>query len=189
MSDKLPARRFSSRRRARLALGGIAAAGLGLGLSGCEDPPAEPMRFSSVEQCVSAGLEQPFCETTYAAALTEHQQAAPQYGSIAECEAEWGEDGCGTGHNATGGQSMFTPLLAGFLVGQALNRRNDVRYYGAGYYGSPIYRQRGGQPVTLTGGGSGRALKMTPVNIGTTTVARSGFGGMGMSRGGSGFGG
>jgi uncharacterized protein YgiB involved in biofilm formation len=189
MSD-MPPRRFSPRRRSRLALGGIAAAGLGFGLSGCEDVPAEPMRFSSVEQCVSAGLEQPFCESTYSAALAQHRSTAPQYSGRDECEDEWGEYGCESAPVASGGQSVFTPLLAGFLVGQALNRRDAVYYGGGGYYGSPIYRNRGGQAVTLAPGNTNaRAVRTTPVNVGTTTVARSGFGGMGMSRGGGGWGG
>ena len=190
MSDQPLARRFSSRRRSRLVLGGIAAAGLGLSLSGCEDTSTEPLRFESVEQCVSAGYERPFCQSTYSAALTEHRRTAPEYEAAAECEKEWGTYGCERRWGPSGGQGVFTPLLAGFLVGQALNRRNeDVYYYGSGYYGSPIYRSRGGQAVTLTPSTGGvRAPVRTPVNVGTTTVARSGFGGMGMSRGGFGFG-
>lgn len=178
MSD-LPRRRFATRQRARLALGGLAVAGLTL--SGCEDPPAEPLRFSSVEQCVSAGYERPFCQSTQSAALAEHERSAPQYGNAAQCEAEWGYDGC----QRAASSGMFTPLLAGFLVGQALNRRDGYSYGGSSYYGSPIYRNRSGQAVTASPGRDAvRATRMTPVNVGTTTVARSGFGGRGMSRSG-----
>jgi uncharacterized protein YgiB involved in biofilm formation len=181
MSD-LPRRRFAARHHSRLALGGLAVAGLTL--SGCEDPPAEPLRFSSVEQCISAGYERPFCQSTQSAALAEHERSAPRYGNAAQCEAEWGDNGC---QRASSG-GVFMPLLAGFLVGQALNRRDGGYYYGgSSYYGSPIYRNRSGQAVTATPGV--RATKMTPVNVGTTTVARSGFGGRGMSRSGGGWGG
>ena len=182
MSD-LPRRRFATRHRSRLALGGLAVAGLTL--SGCEDAPAEPLRFASVEQCVSAGYERPFCQSTQSAALAEHQRSAPQYGSAAQCEAEWGEDGC---QRASSGGGVFTPLLAGFLVGRALSGGNSY-YGGAGYYGSPIYRSRSGQAVTTAPGSSARATRMAPVNVGTTTVARSGFGGRGMSRRSGGWGG
>ncbi|WP_126174220.1 DUF1190 domain-containing protein [Altericroceibacterium xinjiangense] len=189
MSDKPPARRFSSRKRSRLALGSIAAAGMSLGLSGCEDQPAEPLRFSSVEQCITAGYERPFCESSQQAALAEYRETAPRYTTAAECEAEWGAAGC---ERPPGGGSVFMPLLTGFLVGQALNQGGNRSYYnygGAGYYGSPIYRNRTGQAVTLTPGTGLAPPKATPVNVGTTTVARSGFGGRGMARGGYGFGG
>nr|WP_052208251.1 DUF1190 domain-containing protein [Croceibacterium mercuriale] len=183
MSD-LPRRRFATHHRARLAFGGLAVASLTL--SGCEDPPAEPLRFSSVEQCVSAGYERPFCQSTQSAALAEHERSAPQYSNAAQCEAEWGDNGC---QRASSGGSMFTPLLAGFLVGRALSGGNSY-YGGSGYYGSPIYRSRGGQAVTAVPGRDGiAATRMAPVNVGTTTVARSGFGGRGMSRGGGGWGG
>ena len=184
MSD-LPRRRFAARHHSRLALGGLAVAGLTL--SGCDDAPADPLRFANVEQCISAGYERPFCQSTQSAALAEHERSAPQYGNAAQCEAEWGYDGC----QRSASSGMFMPLLTGFLVGQALNRRDGGYYYGgSSYYGSPIYRNRSGQAVTVSPGRSATsATRMTPVNVGTTTVARSGFGGRGMSRSGGGWGG
>mgnify|MGYP007092120077 CR=1 FL=1 len=56
-------------------------------------------------------------------------------------------------------------------------------YYGGGY-GSPIYRNRKGATVQLDTPSAPNAKAIArPVNVNTVTVARSGFGGSGRSRG------
>lgn len=186
MRDNPTRRRFTSARRPRLVLGGIAAAGMTLG--GCSSQ-VEPAQFTSVTECTSAGFDQRLCQAGYAAAFQEHQKSAPQFKSLNSCEAEWGDNSCtpvaapGYGNTA----SLFVPLLAGFVLSSAMQQRfyndGDIDYYGGyggRYRGTPIYRNRSGTSIAYDR--SGGTTKMTPVNVNTATVARSGFGGMGFSR-------
>ncbi|MET1756831.1 DUF1190 domain-containing protein [Novosphingobium sp. RD2P27] len=179
-------RRFAGRTRPTLALGGLAAAA-SFTLAGCGGTPEfDNAQFTSVSECVKAGFPDDLCQTSYGAALQEHQQGAPQFSNLRSCEQEWGQEQCvpASGTSASSGSNIFVPMLAGFVLSRALQRNYYDRgpgfaYYG-GYGGSPIYRDRGGSTVTVDRSG-GRAIK-TPVNVNTTTVARSGFGGMGKSR-------
>jgi len=191
MDDRPPRRRFVSGARPRLALGGLAAAAT-ISLGGCDSPDLQPAEFTSVAQCTAAGYAQQLCDAGYNAAFLEHQRSAPKFTSLNACQQEWGSTSCvpATGvANGTSAGSVFVPLLAGFVLSQALQQRYydtgeiDIDYYGGygGYRGSPIYRNRTGRTVTVDR--SGGTTKMTPVNVNTRTVAASGFGGRGMSRG------
>ena len=82
------------------------------------------------------------------------------------------------------------PLLAGFAVPQALQRRyyddDDFVFINGsgGYRGSPIYRSRSGGTVVIDRGTNATAKAVSkPVNVNTVTVARSGFGGKSSARG------
>ncbi|GGC41245.1 hypothetical protein GCM10011371_30840 [Novosphingobium marinum] len=179
-------RRFTSRKRPRLVLGGIAVASIGL--SGCgQEPEVTDARFTTVSECTKAGYPSDLCQSSYSAALSEHQQSAPAFQTRDECREEWGENSCQQVYRPTG--SVFIPALAGFVLGRMAQRDymryGSANYYGGGYYGTPIYRNRGGGTVTV-GRGTGGTITKTPVNVNTTTVARSGFGGRGFSRGGFG---
>jgi uncharacterized protein YgiB involved in biofilm formation len=195
-------RRFARRTRSRLALGGIAAAAT-VTLSGCDGgtPDFKDAQFTSVSECVKGGFPENLCQSSYSSALQEYQKGAPQFSNLQKCEQEWGTQQCaqygGSGPSyGNSGSNVFVPLLAGFVISQALQRRYDrdggagLGYYGGyggGYRGSPIYRDRNGGTVVVDRSG-GRTIAK-PVNVNTTTVARSGFGGMGKSRGGYSFGG
>lgn len=194
-------RRFAGRSRSRLVMGGIAAAAT-VALGGCGGTPDfEDAQFTSVTGCVQAGFPENLCQSSYNAALQEYQKGAPKFANLNNCEQEWGSQQCvqyanGSYGNGSSASNIFMPMLAGFVVSQALQRRYHddggagIGYYGGyggGYRGSPIYRDRGGATVTIDRSG-GRAISK-PVNVNTTTVARSGFGGMGKSRGGFSFGG
>lgn len=191
MEDTQPRRRFAAPGHKRLVLGSLVA---GLTLSGCEEAPPEAARFTSVTECVSAGVDQSLCQSGYDAAAKEYQATAPKFNSRAECEAEWGSTGCAplSGTSGSGVGNVFVPLLTGFVLSSMMQQRyyggdRDYYMYGGGSYGGgPVYRNRSGTNVTL-GRGSGGKMVTTPVNVNTTTVSRSGFGGMGSSR--SSFGG
>lgn len=202
-SDRPERRRIAPRNRSRLALGGIAAAA-SVSLSGCDDTPDySDAQFTSVTECVRAGFPDNLCQSSYNAALQEYQKTAPQFASLKNCEQDWGSQQCvqyspGYGYGGSSVSNVFVPMLAGFVVSQALQRRYNedggasIGYYGGyggGYRGYPIYRNRSGSTVTLDRSSTGKFVSK-PVNVNTTTVARSGFGGMGKSRGGfGGFGG
>jgi len=193
MQQRRSARRFVRGAKPRLMLGGLAAAA-GFSMSGCSSP-IEPVQFSTVKSCTDAGMDYNLCAAGYNAAFVEHQRSAPQFQSKAKCEVEWGANGCtpllgapgANSFGSTGGAGIFVPALAGFVVSQAMQQRYydtgavDFDYYGGGYYGSPIYRNRSGRSVTVSRGSTG-SVTMTPVNVNTATAARSGFGGRSFSR-------
>lgn len=197
----LPApRRFARRARPKLVLGGLAAAA-SISLSGCGGTPDfQDAQFTTVAECTKAGFPDTVCQSSYNAAFLEHQRSAPQFQGQQACEQEWGGQHCERLTNTSSSSSpslgsVFVPALAGFVVSQALQRRYydngdiDIDYYGGyggSYRGSPIYRSRGGNTVTVDRS-SGTTVSR-PVNVNTASVARSGFGGMSMSRGSS-FGG
>jgi uncharacterized protein YgiB involved in biofilm formation len=190
-------RRYARRTHATLALGGLAA----LSLSGCDDTPNfQDAQFTNVSECVKAGFADELCQSSYNAALQQYQGDAPKFNTLKDCEQQWGAQQCGpgvaSGQSYSSGSNVFVPLLAGFVVSQALQQRYNrdgaagIGYYGgygSGFRGTPIYRDRRGSTVTFDRSG-GQAIAR-PVNVNTTTVARSGFGGMGKSRSGFSFGG
>jgi len=193
-------RRFALSDRVQLGIGSLAVVTYA-GLASCDgSPPAfEDAHFTSVTECVRAGFPDRLCEGSYNAAWTNYLSSAPQFSSQASCEAEWGEwqcmerDAVPTGVSGPSTGSVFVPLLAGFVVSQSLQRRyyeeddnNDYAYRGGGNgrYGAPIYRNRNGKMVEIAPPATAGAKPVIrPVNVNSVTVARSGFGGVGRSRG------
>ena len=190
--------RYAWSDRLQLGLGSLAVVTYA-GLVGCDGTPPkfEDAHFTSVTECVRAGFPDRLCEGSYNAAWSNYMTTAPQFTSQASCEAEWGpwqcmeRDGVPTAVSGPSTGSVFVPLLAGFVVTQALQRRyyeDDDNYYiyrsGGGRYGAPIYRNRSGKTVQITPPTTaGAKPSVRPVNVNTATVARGGFGGSGRSRG------
>ncbi|MCB2077744.1 MAG: DUF1190 domain-containing protein [Novosphingobium sp.] len=188
MTRKQTPRRYTTRIRPQLVMGGIAAASFSL--TGCSDEPElSDARFTTLAECTKAGYPSDLCNSSYAAALSEHQKTAPSFKTLDECKAEWGDTGCQPTYRSGG--SVFVPLMAGFVLSQLVQRdymRNGyVNYYGGGYYGTPIYRNRTGNTVTVDRSSTGTVSK-TPVNVNTKTVSTSGFGGSSYSRSGGSWG-
>lgn len=192
-------RRFALSDRVQLGLGSLAVVTY-VGLLGCEGTPPkfEDAIFTSVTECVRAGFPDPLCEGSYNAAWSNYLTSAPQFSSQTNCEAEWGawqcmeRDAAPTALSGPSTGSVFVPLLAGFAVTQALQRRyyenedDESAYRGGGgvRYGSPFYRTRTGSAVQITPSGTvGARPVIRPVNVNTVTVARGGFGSSGRSRG------
>ncbi|MBY5393802.1 DUF1190 domain-containing protein [Rhizobium leguminosarum] len=187
-------RRKSGHKRPFLALGTIAASTLAL--SGCGDQTPSETMFTSVDQCVTSGMDRQVCQAGYQDAMRAHLAAAPRFNGMAACEAEYGSGQCtqqsasAVPNNTGGGGSFFVPFLTGYVLSSALNNIGDYYNYRrrqeeSGSYGStPIYRNRSGQTVTTTvrSGGNDTAIApsrqtVKPVNVNTRTVARQGFGG------------
>lgn len=198
-------RRLTSRKSPILALGTIAASGLLL--SGCGEDIAEgDVLFTSVDKCVTSGVDLQLCRVAYQDSMSAHLSSAPRFTSKASCEAGYGPGQCleqaasTVPGNAGNTGTFFVPFLAGFVLSSSINTVND--YYssrrrqeeeansggggGGGYYGSsPVYRDRSGGfvvPAKQKSGGSveGSHQAFKPVNVNTRTVARQGFGGRSM---------
>ena len=202
----------SPRRRLRssgLALTGLMA-GTAMSVSACDgspaatqwgDPPAatrevDAKTFASLDDCKKSGdMTAEQCQTAYDQAQKDSAANAPKFGDQQSCEERYGVDQCVPRNNGGGG-SFFTPLLTGFIVGQALSNM------GGGYYGAPMYRDRGGtyyggsgQPLSrdyVTGRTRVRADSFdapamhapTRVQSRSSVISRGGFGGGGRSFGG-----
>lgn len=189
-AHELP-RRKSSRTRKSLALGTIAATGLTV--AACEDNSSQARLFGSIADCNRAGFSELVCEREYDDARQRHAQNAPKFKTEPECEEQFGQNRCAPTTQPAGNttQTVFAPLLTGFLVSQALyGVRSSRAYYTyrtgfPDYYSQPVYRDRRGRDVTTARQGSGSAARTVtrPVNVNTRTVARRGFGGRSSSRG------
>lgn len=184
----LPRRRKSVPPRRVLLLGASA-----LALAGCQEEVTDVVSFSSPDACASAGTDRAACEAAFAEAAAEHAETAPRYDARAVCEEQHGEGNCAV-EERPGGGSVFLPLMAGFMLGQALS----------GARARPLVQgPRGGFSTTdgrVTTGALGArgqvragAFNASPASTRTapaltrSTVARTG--GFGAARTGGGFGG
>lgn len=203
----LPRRRLRS---SGLALTGLMA-GTAMSISACDDPgssaqwgdPPSASRevdaktYASLADCkADSDMTAQQCETAYAQAQKDNDANAPKFSDQQSCEERYGVDQCVPRNSNNGGGSFFTPLLTGFIVGQALSNM------GGGYYGAPMYRDRygtyyggGGYPLSrdyVTGRtrvrtDSFNAPEMrapTRVQTRSSVISRGGFGGGGRSWGG-----
>lgn len=132
--------------RVALCLFGAAA----FALSGCIEEEVDAAAFPDLATCKAAAqsgssfgetaLTVADCETAFAEALAIHTQSAPRYDSLQVCEEQHGEGACGSEEQVTGSSSgmggIIMPLLAGYLIGNMLNR--------GGAAAQPLYRSGSG---------------------------------------------
>jgi uncharacterized protein YgiB involved in biofilm formation len=201
------------RRRLRssgLVLTGLMA-GTAMSISACDDGggsavqwgdqaaasrQVEARTFASLDDCKKADdLTDAQCDTAYAQAQKDSAENAPKFSDQQSCEERYGVDQCVPRSSQNGG-SFFTPLLTGFIIGQALNNM------GGGYRGAPMYRDRdgtfysgSGYPLSrdyVTGRTRVRSDSFeaptvrapTRVQSRSAVISRGGFGGGGRSFGG-----
>lgn len=180
-------------------------AGASLTVAACDDTPAaarwdqnsvaqgeqvETFQYADLDSCKTANqIPDAECDTAYAKALEDNDKAAPRFEAKATCEETYGEGNCVP--RGSGGGSFFTPLLAGFVIGQMLDGGGNRYYRGTG-----LYRGRDGY-TTGWGGKLGRDYATGRTTIGkygidppdsvrqapprmqtrTSVVSRGGFGG------------
>ena len=79
--------------------------------------------FASAQDCAAAGhYDSKTCSTAYAEAVRQHEATAPRYGSVADCEADFGAGRCMTlpplpGATGAGATSVIVPAMIGMVVG------------------------------------------------------------------------
>lgn len=109
-----------------------------LSLVACDDdkpkpPPSEERIriYSSREECVAEkGLDA--CAEAWEKAAVEHAKSAPRYNNREACEGAYGR--C-EARKTESGADIFLPLMAGFMLGNALSSSNLPRY-------APVYTNR-----------------------------------------------
>ncbi len=167
--------------------------------------PKPTTAYETVADCTFDGRPRDVCETALANAKNEAAKTAPRFKTLEECEKEF--DNCAVapavaaaapvaGAPTTtvvhaGGGDSFSPMLMGFMVGQALGgggsssgayaagfnngaaSERDRNYSGGGSAGasSALYRSRGGQLSQVSTASDGRAAA-TPVRARTMTSAQ-----------------
>ena len=127
-----------SKRSRTLKLTTMLAGAASLNLSACDDaPPAaqwdasagkseqvEALQYASLEACKTADeIPDAECDRGYQAALADDKNA-PRFSDRTSCEDIYGEGQCVP--RGYGGGSFFTPLLAGFVIGQMLDCRAQL---------------------------------------------------------------
>jgi uncharacterized protein YgiB involved in biofilm formation len=110
--------------RKRSAYVGFSLIALSATLVGCDDagPPTKAAHvYDSVEQCRK---EQPaaVCDAAWKQAQGD-QATAPLSADRAHCEADWGAGRCQPTHQ--GGHDFFMPMMAGFMIANALQPGRD----------------------------------------------------------------
>lgn len=164
-------------------------------------PGVDALPYESLAQCKSENkVPDAECDRAQAAALAQNDKGAPRFDAMDVCEDQFGAGNCAVQNNPSGG-SFFTPLLAGFVIGQMMDggssryrysglyrdRRRDIYYTGGGAGGGWLYRdpRTGGHKV---GARALEAPRAAPrVQTRSSVVSRGGFGGrasMSASRGG-----
>lgn len=165
-------------------------AGAGVSLTACDGEDAvgrqvDAVSYASVAECKAAGaVPARECDTAFAQAQADNDKVAPRYEDRQTCEEQYGVAQCVPRNNG----SFFTPLLTGFIIGQALNNM------GGGYRGAPMYRDRDGQYYSGTGGRISRDYLSGRTKVGSnafdpaaqvparvqsrsSVISRGGFGG------------
>lgn len=152
-----------------------------LTLAACQDDEVEAQLFESEAQCEAQGSESGSwwtpedCAEGFAEARAEHIEAAPRYDAIEVCEEQHGEGMCQQDEFSQGGGmgSIFLPLMAGYLIGNALS----------GKRAKPLYAARGGGFATAGGGTRfSRASGSTRLSPASLTRASSTINARPMSR-------
>jgi uncharacterized protein YgiB involved in biofilm formation len=156
-------------------------------LTSCNKESNSEGLYTSVEACVIQTGDRASCERAYANAQRQAEATAPQYATLEECVAAYGEGQCQENSGSTGSanshHSFFMPMMAGFLIGRMMNG-NQI----TGLSSSPAFKDRGGnwqRPAATPGNSSAynrnmaARAPMAPVNMQADrapTTTRAGFG-------------
>ena len=109
----------------------------------------------------SSSLDPDDCTTAFRVAQEQHGTTAPRYESRALCEEVHGENSCDMAQEATeaGGGSVFTPFMAGYMMGNMTSASGSNALTAR-----PVYASARGGFATTTG------VNVTRLN--TTGAAR-----------------
>jgi len=161
-------------RAIRLVL--LGSASVALTACGDEGVPPDARFFADLKDCVAVHGEAA-CGEARAEAERVHATEAPRFAQKQACEAEFGAGNCETRQTASG-DSVFLPMLMGYMIGNALagNRFSQPVYRGAD---NAAVMPKGGKAFNVgsfpAGAGVQGAANFRPAAQ-VTQVARGGFG-------------
>lgn len=128
-----------------LLLGGAAFA-----LSACKEERVEAQVFPDKDACLSAAAEPGSwwtaaeCDTSFAEATALHEETAPRYADKALCEEQ--HDGACYVQQSSGGNSVFLPLMMGYMMGNMMNNNSA-----SSYRAQPLYKTSTGSYAAANG--------------------------------------
>ncbi len=188
-----------SKRSRGVALTTLTATAGTLTLTGCgDDPMVEGQVFPTVAECVASGVAQNECQEAYNQALADNENDAPRFESQDLCEGEFGSGQCQQRVASGGGGAFWVPLLAGFVIANAVDdldfdrkkkrkysplyysRAHSNYYYGGSNYG-PMTRTASGR-YGFDRGTLDRPVSAPRVQSRSDIASRGGFGGRASSR-------
>ena len=159
----------------------LAVSGASLLLASCSSGKEEAYIANSAKDCAdNSELTLQQCNIAYKEALAESAKTAPRYESKRLCEDEFGDRMCQQAPNS----NVFMPLMAGFLIGNALggssrNYNPVYSYYGSSYGSRNSYVLSNGKYL---GDRGYKKVKVQPSTYNTKkpaakkTISRGGFG-------------
>ncbi|WKL56727.1 DUF1190 domain-containing protein [Asticcacaulis sp. ZE23SCel15] len=121
-------------------------------------PPTEQMLvYKTLDECKAAQDDDTLCETAFAEAW-QWQEQQPGFTAKQQCEAEYGAGNCESRANPSGG-NWFVPLMAGYMMSNAMNNMSRNAYMRERERGNhsgayPVFVNRGGQVSTYGGSGT-----------------------------------
>lgn len=157
-------------------------------LSACGEPEVDAAVYENLQQCIDDPMiTRDQCETAFKTAETRHSMVAPKYNSKADCEADFGSERCESApYRASGGGSIFMPLMMGYMMGSMIGGRSSV-------VSQPLYRSADDSKNFRTADNRkvGAATGATKVarsatkrpTVKSRTVSRGGFGARGRTFG------
>ncbi|MBC7675343.1 MAG: DUF1190 domain-containing protein [Rhodoferax sp.] len=152
--------------RVALCILGVAA----FSLSACVEEEVDAAAFPDLAACKATaalgtqGFSATDCDTAFAEAEVIHAEAAPRYDSLTVCEEQHGEGACDEQvASGGGGGGIFMPLMAGYLIGNMLNRNGPAA--------QPLYRSASGN-FTNAAGTTSYASNSGAGKLGATQFAR-----------------
>jgi uncharacterized protein YgiB involved in biofilm formation len=160
-----------------------------LWLAGCAEEPEITQVFASAEQCAAFSNPPEACAAEFAKAKELHQQIAPKYLTLNDCENDFGAGNCEIGQqNDNASSSSFMPMMMGFMAGQMLgNMQSSHKKYA---YTQPLYKSKDDKqnyrtahnyPVASSAGFTSvrpSAVQIKPAGV----VKRGGFGAQAAAR-------
>lgn len=147
--------------------------------SGCSSNEPATV-FKSVQECVEANAgTQEQCQQAHDDALAEAKRTGPKFTTRNDCEYNYGAGQCQQYNN--NGQSVFIPLMAGYVLAQVIDEIGDSRRYRSA---APLYSSYGdwiGVDGRHYGSSYTRRIKVSkqtfePKPAVTKTMSRGGFG-------------
>ena len=151
-----------------------------LTLVACAEKEEEVLAYNSVKACIESGQQDAsVCRAEFAKAQKLHNQVAPRYNSVRDCNSDFGYNRCYQSRSAYGG-SVWLPFMMGYMLAP----RGGVGFVST----QPLYRPSSNPNRFYTAAngrvGSVSASGRTQVAQSqvrrpaarTRTVARGGFG-------------
>ena len=149
-------------------------------LVACGEAEEDVLAYNSVQACVKAGQQdESVCKAEFAKAQKLHNEVAPRYDRVRDCNSDFGYNRCYQSRSSTG-TSIWLPLMAGYMLGSRMGRTSisPQPLYRPTSNPNRFYTARSGQVGAVSADGRTQVARsqVSRPPVRTRTVARGGFG-------------